>query len=667
VENVERNLEKGLSPLQASHVAMKEISGAVMAVTLVLSFVFVPAAFISGITGEFYRQFALTIAGSTVISGLNSLSLSPALCAILLKPKPAHGKVDKDGKPVHEHHGEYLPMAFYVAFFGVIGAGLAVVLFDHAPLEVNPLRSLVAAFEHGHDWQHTALIAAVGFGVVGAVGGLLMFVWEFLLSIFFRGFNAVFEAGTRIYGKIVAGMVRVALLSLAVYGVLLFATFWLFTHVPVGFIPELDKGYLFVNIKLPDGASLERTTEVVEKVADICRKDPSVGHSIGIAGFSIVASANSTSMGTVICTLKPFQDRMTLFLRADNATNRLRKDLKGIEQGIVAVFGAPPIDGLGRAGGFKLQIQDRGNLGPQELENAAQTLIRAANNQPGLVGVTTTYTAQLPQLFLDIDRTQAKTRGVKISDVFTTLQTYVGSIYVNQINLFGRTWQVNVQAESGFRLTEEDIGRLRVRNNQNEMVPIGAIARVERISGPEKVARYNMYRSADIMGGNYPNMSTGQVIEVVDALAKQHLPPTMTIEWTDLMFQQIRAGNTSIYVFFFGGLMVYLVLAAQYESYALPFSVIMIVPMCIMCALFGVLSREMSNNIFTQVGLLVLVGLSSKNAILIVEFAKQRREEGEDRMKATIDASVARLRPILMTSACFVHMVPLYFSLGAGA
>lgn len=659
VENIEKKLEEGLSPKQASLKAMEEISGAVFAVTLVLCCVFIPAAFITGITGQFYRQFALTIAASTMISGINSLTLSPALAAILLKPREHGHSVPKAS--------DILPLGIHAAAFGLIGAAIGTSIFGHVPFQPNPLRTLAEGFIYETPHDATITAAIVGLIVGAAVGIPLGAILNRALIVFFRGFNSAFDICTRIYGKIVSGLLRVAVLGMVVYGVLLWGTFAALISIPVGFVPQMDKGYVIVSIVLPDGASLERTDAIVKQVSKIMLEIPGVAHTVSWAGYNMVAGANSTSAGTVIGTLAPFEERMKPELRADHILREIRPRVAGIREAIIVPFGAPPIDGLGKSGGFKGQIQDRGNLGPIELDKAARQLIRAGMAQPQIAGLQTTYSARLPQLYLDIDRTQASQRGVDLSDIFQTLQVYVGSLYINDMNLDGRTWQVQAQAESAYRLNQQDIDRINIRNKDGEMVPFGALVKHYEITGPEKVSRYNMYRSADIMGIPKEGTSSGQIIELMDALAKKVLPSSMTFEWTDLYYQQIKAGNTSVYVFIFATLMVFLVLSAQYESFRLPISVILIVPMCILCAIGGVAYRHFDNNIFTQVGLIVLVGLACKNAILIVEFAKQRREEGVSAHEATVEAAVARLRPILMTSFCFIHMVPLYFAQGAGA
>lgn len=659
VENIERKIEHGLRPKEAALAAMAEISGAIFAVTLVLSCVFIPCAFMSGISGQFYRQFALTIAAATMISGFNSLTLSPALAALVLKPRP-HGQSVPPAKDI-------LPLAVWALAFGLIGAALATWWFAGVEFQPNPIRTLYNGLIAEPAARETLIAVGVA-ALLGAVVGIPAgWALNYALAVFFSGFNWVFSAFTALYGAIVARLLRVVVLCLLVFAALVWSTFKLLETVPVGFIPEMDKGYIIVNIRLPDGASLERTDDVVHEVSRIVRGIPGVGHTVEWAGFSMVAGANSTSAGTVIGTLQSFEERLTPDLRAQGILLKLRPKLGELRDAVAVPFGAPPIDGLGKSAGFKGQIQDRGNYGAKELESAAERLIRAANAQKELLGTTTSYTASLPQIYLEIDRTQAIQRGIDLSSLFQTLQVYVGSLYINDINLDGRTWQVQAQAESAFRATEQNLASLEIQNRSGQMVPFSAIVRRIEVTGPEKVTRYNMYRSADIMGMPAPGVSSGDVIEIMDALAERELPSGMTFEWTDIYFQEIRTGNTSLYVFAFATLMVFLVLAAQYESFSLPLAVILIVPMCVLCAMIGVAFRGFANNIFTQVGLVVLVGLSCKNAILIVEFAKQQREAGKDRVRATLEAAVDRLRPILMTSFCFIHMVPLYFATGAGA
>ncbi len=589
VENVERNIALGLSPRDATRKAMDEVSGAVVAVGLVLSAVFIPTAFISGITGQFYRQFALTIAISTLISTFNSLTLSPALCAILLKSHDARA-----------------------------------------------------------DWFTRLLNGTFG--------------W------FFRGFNHVFERATGAYSRTVGRLIRLSVAALVVYLGLLGCTYFLFKRVPTGFIPPQDKGYIAIMTVLPDAASLERTGAVVDRVSAIARKVPGVRATIDLAGLNPVGFAVSANVGTIFVILDEFEKRKQDNLTSDAIVAELRKNCAGIQEGFVAVFPPPAVNGLGIVGGFKLQVEDRGGAGLEALQAATFQLMNAANKEHTLQGALSTFRANVPQIYLDVDRTKAKTMGVPLSDVFDTLQVYLGSLYINDFNLFGRTYHVTAQADAPFRKQPSDILDLKTRNTAGQMVPLGTLVKVKEITGPDKIVRYNMYPSAELNGSAAPGVSSGDAITVMEKLARDNLPNGMGIEWTELTLQEILAGNTAVFIFPLCVLFVFLTLAAQYESWSLPLAIIMIVPMCLLCALAGVWGRGMDNNIFTQVGFVVLVGLACKNAILIVEFAKQKQDEGLPRQKAAIESSRLRLRPILMTSFAFIFgVLPLVFAKGAGA
>jgi multidrug efflux pump len=589
VEATEHHIEEGMQPRAAAHQAMAEVSAPVIAIGLVLASVFIPCVFITGITGRFFRQFALTIAFSTILSALNSLTLSPALCALLLKERHAHR---------------------------------------------DPL-SLVINFSLG---------------------------WFFAL------FNKVFAASIAGYTRAVGKLLRVSLLVLVVYGGLLYLTGWSFRRMPIGFIPNQDQGYLFVTCQLPDSASLERTEEVMGRAAKMIREVPGVGHVIRICGMSFVLGANGSHLGTMFVTLKPFDERLRPDLRADEIIKKIRRELGKIEDGMLFVFGAPPIRGLGTAGGFRVIIEDRGDNGPEALQAQTDALIQQGNKTPGLTGLSTVYRANTPQLYVNVDRTKCKTMGVPLGEVFEALQVNLGGFYVNDFNQFGRTWQVNVQADTPFRMQPEDMQRLEVRNASGEMVPLGTVARVEDSYGPFVVVRYNMYPAAAISGSTPPGVSSGEAIGLVEGLARRQLPPSMAFEWTELVYLQIIAGSTTMFVFTGAVVLVLLVLAGQYESWTLPLAVIFVVPMCILCSIAGVALAKMDVNIFTQIGFVVLVGLASKNAILIVEFAKAKRESGIPRFEATLAACKLRLRPILMTSFAFIlGVVPLVVSRGAGA
>jgi len=590
VEATEHHIEQGMTPRAAAHQAMAEVSAPVIAIGLVLASVFIPCVFITGITGRFFRQFALTIAVSTVLSAFNSLTLSPALCALLLKQR-------------HEHR-------------------------DPASWVLN-----------------------------------------LLLGWFFKLFNKAFSLSTAGYLWGVGKLLRVSLMVLLVYGGLLYLTAWSFNRMPTGFIPNQDQGYMYVTVQLPDSASLERTDEAMAHVDQVVRSTEGVAHVIRICGLSFLLGANGSHLGTMFVVLDPFEERQTPELRADAIAATLRKRLfREVEEAKVGVFGAAPVRGLGSTGGFKIMIEDRGNDGLAALQEQTDNLVEQGNRRPGLVGLLSIFSANTPQLYVDIDRTKCKTMGVALSDVFDTLQIDLGGLYVNDFNQFGRTFQVNCQADVPFRMHPEDLRRLQVRNGRGEMVPLGTVAKVEARGGPFVINRYNMYPAAAINGAAVPGMSSGEVIAAVERLAADHLPSSMAFEWTELMYLQLIAGSTTMFVFGGAVMLVFLVLAGQYESWSLPLAVILVVPMCILCSVAGVALARMDINVFTQIGFVVLVGLASKNAILIVEFAKSKRESGMPRREATLAACKLRLRPIMMTSFAFIlGVVPLVVSSGAGA
>ena len=591
VENVERNIEAGLAPRDACFKAMDEVSGPIVAVALVLCAVFVPTAFVSGITGQFYRQFALTIAVSTVLSAFNSLTLSPALAALLLRPR--------EEKP---------------------------------------------------DWFTRAL--------------------NFLLGWFFRAFNWTFERANRLYVGALGGLIRLSAVTLLVYVALLGLTWLGFKSVPVGFIPSQDQGYLVGIARLPDAASLDRTEDVIARAcADGARHVPGVVSTVEFPGYEPLNGVNSPNAGAFFVTLAPFDERKGADLSGPAIAKKIFAKVAAIQEGFVAVFPPPPVQGIGNAGGFKLMIQDRSAEGYAALQAAAAKFVAAANQEPGLVNVLSTFRAGVPQLYVDVDRVKARSMSVPLGSVFDTLQTYLGSLYVNDFNRFGRTYHVTAQADARFRLHPQDIGQLKTRNAAGDMVPLGAVAKTVQSTGPDRVTRYNLYAAADILGDVAPGASTGQAIAQMEDLARRTLPSSFSYEWTELTLQQKLAGNTAVYIFPLCVLFVFLALAAQYESWTLPMAIILIVPMCLLSAIGGVWLRHMDNNIFTQIGLVVLVGLACKNAILIVEFAKEEQErEGKDRVTAAVDAARLRLRPILMTSFAFIlGVVPLVSAFGAGA
>ncbi|MGE6780895.1 efflux RND transporter permease subunit [Ensifer adhaerens] len=589
VENVERNIEQGLSPVQATYRAMQEVSGPIIAIALVLVAVFVPLAFITGLTGQFYRQFALTIAISTVISALNSLTLSPALAALLLK----------------DHH---------------------------AP----------------KDW--------------------LTRVMDRLFGWFFRGFNRFFGASSEAYGRGVGRILTRKSLIMVVYVVLLGVTFTLFRAVPGGFVPAQDKQYLIGFAQLPDAATLDRSEDVIKRMSEIALKHPGVENAIAFPGLSINGFTNSSNSGIVFVALKPFEERKTPELSGGAIAMQLNQEFGAIQDAFIAMFPPPPVQGLGTTGGFKLQLEDKNGLGYQALDEAAKAFLAKAYQAPELAGLYSSYQINVPQLYADLDRVKARQLGVAVTDVFETLQIYLGSLYVNDFNAFGRTYSVRVQADANYRSHADDIGKLKVRSQSGEMIPLSALLKVEQTVGAERAIRYNGFLSADINGGPAPGFSSGQAQEAIERIAAETLPPGIGYEWTDLTYQQILAGNSGILVFPLALLLVYLVLAAQYESLTLPIAIILIVPMGIMAALVGVWLTGGDNNVFTQIGLIVLVGLSAKNAILIVEFARELELSGSTPVKAAIEASRLRLRPILMTSMAFIMgVVPLVLSTGAGA
>ena len=656
VENVERWLAQGLSAREAAQRAMTEVAGPVIAIALVLCAVFVPTAFITGISGEFYRQFALTIAASTVISAFNSLSLSPALAAILFRGH-AHGNTTRS---------QPLPAAGLALIAGL----LAIWLFE----DVAVVRAGLAAAGVPNDWSvwgvRLALFAAGA--VTGSAASPLV---NLLLTGFFRVFNLFFDLTTGAYGAIVGLLLKLSIVVIAAYIGLMALTYYGFTTVPVGFIPEQDKGFLVVNAMLPDGASIERTEPVVARLTEAALETPGVAHVISVSGYSLLTSTNLPNSGGMFVLLEPFARRtIDPSLRAGAIAETLRKKFAEIEEAQVVTFPAPPVEGMGNTGGFKLQVRDRMGKGPAALEESVAALAEAAAAQPGLVGLFSGFRSNQPQLFVEVDRTKVKAQGIDLADVHQTLQIYLGGAYVNDFTAFGRNWQVTAQAEQQFRMRQSDIGRLKVRNAAGEMVPLSTLVTVKESSGPSIVTHYNLYPSAELSGNTLPGTSSGDAIAILETLAGQPpagkglLPPGMDFEWTELSLQQILAGNTAAAVFVLGTVFVFLVLAAQYESWSLPFAIILIVPMCLLAAIAGLWIARLDNNIFTQIGLVVLIGLAAKNAILIVEFARQREKAGVPRAEAVLEAAKLRLRPILMTSLAFIlGVVPLVLGKGAGA
>ncbi len=589
VENVERNIEDGLSPRDAAYRAMQEVSGPIVAIALVLIAVFVPLAFITGLTGQFYKQFALTIAISTVISAINSLTLSPALAALLLKSHDA----PKD--------------------------------------------------------RMTRIMDAV-------------FGW------FFRAFNWAFRRGTDAYSSGVRGIVSRKALAMGLYLVLIAVTFGLFKAVPSGFVPGQDKQYLVGFAQLPDGATLDRTEDVIRRMSDIALKHPGVESAVAFPGLSINGFTNSSNAGIVFVMLKSFAERETAELSGNAIAGQLNQKFAAVKEAFIAVFPPPAVLGLGQIGGFKLQIEDRSGLGYEALDQAVKAFIAKASRAPEIAGLFSGYQINVPQLYADIDRIKARQLGVSVPDVLDTMQIYLGSLYVNDFNKFGRTYSVRVQADAKYRARAEDIGQLKVRARNGEMIPLSALLRVNANAGPERAMRYNGFLSADVNGGAAPGYSSGEAQAAMERITAETLPKGMGFDWTDMTYQEILAGNSSLWVFPIAILLVFLVLAALYESLVLPLSILLIVPMGLLAAITGVYLTQGDNNVFTQIGLIVLVGLSAKNAILIVEFARELEFAGRSPREAAIEASRLRLRPILMTSMAFIMgVVPLVYATGAGA
>ena len=589
VENVERNIEAGLTPREATYRAMREVSGPIIAIALVLVAVFVPLAFISGLTGQFYKQFALTIAISTVISAVNSLTLSPALAALLLR---------------------------------------------------------------SHDAPKDALTRGM----------------DRVLGRFFRAFNRVFTRGAKGYSGGVTRAISRKTVMVGLYLVLAAATVGLFKIVPSGFVPPQDKQYLIGFAQLPDGATLDRTEEVIRRMGDIAMKQQGIEHAIQFPGLSINGFTNSSNSGIVFVSLTPFDQRKAADQSAGAIAGQLNQKFGAIQDAFVVMFPPPPVQGLGTTGGFKLQLEDRGSLGIKGLDDAVKAFMAKAYQTPELAGMFSSWQVNVPQLYADIDRTKARQLGVPVTDIFDTMQIYLGSLYANDFNKFGRTYSVRVQADAAYRARAEDIGLLKVRSLSGEMVPLSALMKVTPTFGPERAMRYNGFLTADINGGAAPGYSTGQAQDAIKRIAAETLPPGVSYEWTDLTYQEILAGNSALWIFPIAILLVFLVLAAQYESLTLPLAILLIVPMGLLAAMTGVWLSHGDNNVFTQIGLMVLVGLSAKNAILIVEFARELEFVGRTPVQAAIEASRLRLRPILMTSMAFVMgVLPLVLASGAGA
>jgi hydrophobe/amphiphile efflux-1 (HAE1) family protein len=588
VENVERNLRLGMTPREAAHRTMDEVGGALIAIALVLCAVFIPAAFIAGISGQFFRQFAVTIASATIISCFLSLTLSPAMCALLFKPHTAAP--------------------------------------HRTPLLMRPI--------HG----------------------------------FFRGFNWAFDKLSSGYGELTRRLVRLAIVMFVIYAGLIALTGWQFDRAPTGFIPQQDQGYLITVLQLPPGSSLERTDAAVRHAAEIMLKTPGIINVVPFAGFDGATFTNASNAGAIFSALAPFKERHAQGLSAPHIIADLNQRLGVIQEAFIITIPPPPVRGIGNSGGFKMMVQDKRGRGLPALEAATQDLVAAANQTEGLTGVFSLFNTRTPKIYADIDRVRAEMLGLTAEQVFSTLEVYVGSVFVNDFNLLGRTYRVTAQADGQFRQDIANIADLKARNAAGKMVPVGAVTNFRDITGPYRVPRYNLYPAAEVQGNTLPGYSTGYALAAMEKLAAQHLPDGFSYQWTELAFQEKLVGNTALLVFVAAAVFVFLVLAAQYESWSLPFGVILIVPMCLLAAVSGLLLRGMAVDVLGQIGFVVLVGLAAKNAILIVEFAKQAEERGSNRYDAAVEAAHTRLRPILMTSLAFIlGVVPLMIASGAGA
>ncbi|NMN71671.1 MULTISPECIES: multidrug efflux RND transporter permease subunit [unclassified Rhizobium] len=591
VENVERNLAKGMTPREAAHVTMNEVGTAVVAISLVLIAVFVPTAFIPGISGQFYRQFAVTIAVATAISALNSLTLSPALAALVLKP--------------HEEHEK----------------------------RRNPIARFGSALANG----------------------------------FNNGFDRL-SAGYSWIVRHTVQTVAALCVALLIFVGLLGATYYMSRIVPGGFVPVMDQGYAIVVVQLPDGAALSRTDAVVERASEIIRNTPGVKNAVAFSGFSGATFTNASNAGVVFAAFDTFENRLEHGETATKIIGQLYGSLQAIQEAFIIAIPPPPISGIGNAGGFKIQLMDRESSDMRRVLGVAYQLMGMANQTEGLTGVFTTFSANSPQYFLEIDRDKARTLNVPITNIFDTLSINLGTSYVNDFNAFGRVYQVRAQADQQYRVERDDILALKVRSATGALVPLGTLVDIRDTSGPSLVQHYNMYVSVPVQGNAAPGVSTGTALDKMEGLAKQILPAGTTFEWTEIAFQERNTGNTAIYIFALSVVFVFLALSAQYESWVLPLAIILIVPLAILGALLGVHLRGMDNNILTQIGLIVLIGLAAKNAILIVEFARQAQDEGKSATEAAIEASHLRLRPILMTAFAFIFgVVPLMIATGPGA
>jgi len=644
VENTARHLDDGLAPKDAAVKAMDEITGPVIATTLVLLAVFVPTAFMGGIVGQMYRQFALTISAAVAISSVNALSLSPALCGLLLRPTEET-----------KQRGEFIPRAVIALLLAILACWMA--------------------FRYLSGMGMTTWAVAIGAPVVAALAGwFCAALFNRLLRGFFAGFNAVFDKTTGGYQGIVGGLVRRIAVAMILFVILLGITGYGLQSVPTGFVPLEDQGYAFANIQLPDAAALGRTEDVLQQIDAIVSETPGVADWVSISGYSILSGTAGSNSGLVAIVFEPWAERQSPALSQMAILGNLQQRLSQLKSANVVVFPPPPIDGLGNASGFQMQVQDVGGAGLTTLQTLADEMVADGNAQSGLARVNTTFRADVPQLYADIDRTKVKSLGIPLNSVFETMQAFMGSAYVNDFNKFGRTWQVRVQADQSFRLEAEDLLRLEVRNRDGEMIPLGTFTTVQRTVGPQVIQRYNLYPSAQINGEPAPGYSSGQALALMEQMAADKFPRSISYEWTGMSYQEkLLSDSDSLtenpaFILVLSISLVFLVLAAQYESWTSPMAVIAVVPLAALGVVIALLSRGADNNVYTQIGLVLLVALASKNAILIVEFAAEQRRAGQGLLDAAVEAATLRFRAILMTAfSSILGFLPLLVASGAGA
>ncbi len=661
LENIERQMATGLDPRAATIKAMEEITGPVLAITLVLAAVFVPCCFLGGITGSFFRQFAVTIAVSTLISAVNALTMTPSRAVLIFKGDAAKGH--------GRHHREALPWWIFAVLGAVLTYETGADLFG-ARVGLPPLSPEDAAAESWAAWgTRAAWFVTPGLLLGGLVGWVVIKPVNAALGALFRGFNRVFDRVTEVYGAAVGRALRLSAVILIGYGALLGLTYTEFVSTPTGFIPQQDKGYLVLNVQLPDSSSVERTESLMAEIEEIARSTPGVKNTVGISGRSVILNANAPNLGSMYVMLDGFDARTDPDRTADAIAAKIQGRCRAeVGDARVAAFGAPPVDGLGTTGGFTLMVEVRGTTDLTQLDATAARVVERGNETPGLQQMFTSAGADTPWLYLEIDRDKCRSLGVQVSDIFNALQVFLGSYYVNNFNEFGRTWQVNVQADTRFRGDAADILQYQVRNAQNQMVRLGTVMTVRDTSGPVVVMRYNMYSAAAITGNPADGTGSSQAMDLMRGIATDEMARGMKVEWTELAYLQSQAGNSAMWFFLLAVVFVFLVLAAQYESWKLPLAVILVVPMCLLCSIVGVQAAGIEVTVFTQIGFVVLVGLACKNAILIVEFARQRQDAGVARRAATVEACQQRLRPIVMTSFAFIFgVLPLVYAQGAGS